>query len=406
MQRSCRSNSFLLLLLPVAVLLCNPLACAALPWGQGPLDQKMQATAQRSLRFWHHKRVTVDDIQTNLRDNPRLVLAAIIDNRLYLDAASPGSTVEPHKLMWTYAQLAEALSWLAQRGASVPNSVFTFSVGHTPKHHWSAAPSFSLCNAEGFVEVPMPNMYFQTPSNWSYFHRSLLSLAAATPFTERKAVAFYRGMCRGYPGSVPRVELGAMKHPLLDVGFFQLCKRQHWAKAPTEYRLMSQRLKRMPPMKFSNFTQYQYQIHMPGATNATYSRTLQFTLGMGSVVLKWDNPYYEFYYEWLEEGKHYLTVNATNIVDTVQSLNHDPEGTAEMAAATTAWFREHLHPDFLQQYWFHLLSEYASMQDFEPSLDLLQAPCACSYAYADWNGTQCPKICQLPLYRYRVGIEV
>jgi hypothetical protein len=169
---------------------------------------------------------------------------------------------------------------------------------------------------------------------------------------------------------------------------------------------MSQHLKRMPPMKFSNFTQYRYQIHMPGATNATYSRTLQFTLGLGSVVLKWDNPFYEFYYEWLEEGKHYVTVNATNIVHTIEALNDDPEGTAEMAAATKSWFREHLHPDVLQQYWFHLLSEYASMQDFEPSLDLLQAPCACSYTYADWSSSECPKICKLPLYKYRVGMEV
>src|SRR3546814_4322487 len=133
--------------------------------------------------------------------------------------------------MWTYAQLAEVLAWLGERGVKVPDSLFTMSVGHTPMHRSSAAPSFTLCSAQGFTEVPMPNMYFLTPSNWSSIHHSLLKIAANSSFATRRPVAFYRGLCRGYPGSLPRVEVASINHSLLDVGLFSRCRRQEIGRA-------------------------------------------------------------------------------------------------------------------------------------------------------------------------------
>jgi hypothetical protein len=376
------------------------------PWGDGEMQRKQSETAKQALRFWHDKAITAEDVLSNAAHNGDLVLAAIVDQRLYVDASSRGITLYNDKLAGWYDQLVHVLRWWEQHNIRIPNCLFTIHFRSSPihtAHPLPRAPSFALATSPDYREVPVPNPYFLTPDRWARIHTRLLALARTQPFERRRSTGFYRGGCLGYPGSVPRVELAAIRNPLLDVGFYRPCNRTSWNKAPPRLAAEARRIRKAKFVSFPGFVQHKYQIHMPGGLNASYSRTLQFTLGLGGVILKWDNPYEEFYYGWLEEGKHYVVVNATTIVPTIVRLNADPALGKRMADDTMRWFETHLHGGVLQQYWWHVLSQYSSMQEFEPSLKMLETPCACGHAYEEWNGTSCASFCSWPLYKFQLG---
>src|SRR3546814_17052281 len=96
------------------------------------------------------------------------------------------------------------------------------------------------------------------------------------------------------------------------------------------------KLRRVPLKKHG---EYKYLVHMPGAIRGSYSRHLQFALGMGAVVLKWDSPFFDFYYDWLEAGRHFVPVNATNIVRKIEALNEHQFLAERLALVTHAWLQ-------------------------------------------------------------------
>src|SRR3546814_11954914 len=104
----------------------------------------------------------------------------------------------------------------------------------------------------------------------------------------RKPFSYFRGSCYGYPGSSSRVELAGMKHPLLDVGLTSACFVGSWKRAPMDWQMRLQSTRKPRRAPFKRHGEYKYLVHMPGAAHGSYSRHLQFALGMGAVVLKWE----------------------------------------------------------------------------------------------------------------------
>jgi hypothetical protein len=199
------------------------------------------------------------------------------------------------------------------------------------------------------------------------------------------------------------VQLAGISDPALDARLTRRCHNDSWSKAdPTDQALLAE-VRYAKFSTFEKYVKYKYLIHMPGAVGGSYSRNLQFILGLGGVVLMWEHPYFEFYYDWLKEGTHFISVNATTIVSKIAELNANPDRAAAMAMATQAWFRRHLHPDFLQQYWWALLTEYAKMQSFEPTLAHLKQPCTCRYVYKEYRGREC-SVCKDERKRYKLGM--
>jgi hypothetical protein len=103
----------------------------------------------------------------------------------------------------------------------------------------------------------------------------------------------------------------------------------HWppllADRPSD-RLLKRTIAKLPRSRIvsrSEFARYRFLFHMPGSTQGSYSRNMQIALGVGSVVLKWDNPFYEFFYRTLTPWVHYVPVNASNAVAVVARLTGD-----------------------------------------------------------------------------------
>src|SRR5690606_29191866 len=89
-------------------------------WKQDQLFKKMEERVMLSLAPWKDSNVSLEDIRSNARHNPELVLAAIIDQRLYVDATSTGLHASYDKLSGWYDQLVNVLRWWEERGIRIP----------------------------------------------------------------------------------------------------------------------------------------------------------------------------------------------------------------------------------------------------------------------------------------------
>jgi aconitase B len=111
---------------------------------------------------------------------------------------------------------------------------------------------------------------------------------------------------------------------------------------------------------------------MPGAVGLGYSKSLQFVSALGSVVLIWDNPHMEFYHHSLQERIHYIQVNSSTLLPTIQKLRANDSYALTLARNLQEWFRRHLTFDRVMAYAAHMLQWYASRQSFIPQKKMLE----------------------------------
>jgi hypothetical protein len=160
-----------------------------------------------------------------------------------------------------------------------------------------------------------PNPFFGTPADWERIRQSLLGAADAQPFASRKRRAFWRGACETWPGSAGRTLAVALADAdaatglrggkegaggkakkkgakgaagALDFAFTRKCKAETWPAAPSDLRKAVSKLSVKGFSKPEESAKHQFFLHLPGATQGSYSRNLQTVLGLGGVVLQWD----------------------------------------------------------------------------------------------------------------------
>jgi hypothetical protein len=340
----------------------------------------------------------------------RLVLVYVINNRLVLDYDNWGSNRQWAAKLSDFA--AQLSSVLRAPNVSVPDVVFVAQLASVPylrkaprpgdgdggagtaaaaaaaaaAGHPAGPPVFSMAKSDGHWDVLYPNPYFGTWDRWERSAEGMLRLAGGVPWEARASVAFWRGSCVNWPGSRPRVDL-VMKHaasPKLDVAFIRPCPVRQWPQLLPDRssdRLLKSTIGGLPRSRIvsrSEFARYKFLFHMPGSTQGSYSRNMQVALGVGSVVLKWDNPFYEFFYGTLLPWRHYVPVNASTAVPVVEYLASHDEQARAIASATAAWYDRNLRGRNIRDYWVQLLSAYARLQRFTPTPPA--NPCSCDKA--------------------------
>ena len=356
------------------------------PWAGGVNLEEMLAAVARDMEKPSAQR--------------RLVLCAVIDGRLVMDYNSWGSNRRwAAKLSDFSSQLRSVLQ---AEGVDVPDVVFVAQVASLPFLRKAgagvptgASPIFSMAKSDAFADVLFPNPYFGRWDKWERSAGGLLALADALKWEDKQPTAFWRGSCVNWPGSLPRVDL-VLKwdQPRMDVAFTRGCPVDKWPPIFPDRerdRLLKRTVRKLPTSRIvsrADFAKYKFLFHMPGSTHGSYSRNLQIVLGTGSVVLKWDNPFYEFFYSTLEDGVHYVSVNASTAVPTVERLVTHDAAAKRIADSTVEWFREHLRGRHIRDYWAQLLTAYAKLQTFKPALPA--EPCSCD---KDRNGLRRCKVC-------------
>jgi len=177
----------------------------------------------------------------------------------------------------------------------------------------------------------VPNPFFVSPEWWDRYLNESFAASEERPWHNRSAKVLFRGACG--PGADARVALMMLEEDRLDVGFTKAdgfpdvrkCVAALLAKrnATTDLdAFVSKSVKSHVPQ--SNFSSYRVLLHMPGSASGSYSRNLQHLFAHGAIVLIWKHAAVEWYYQYLKPGRHYLSVDETNLHRTLDRLeaNH------------------------------------------------------------------------------------
>ena len=92
----------------------------------------------------------------------------------------------------------------------------------------------------------------------------------------------------------------------------------------------------------ANYSRYKYLLHMPGSATGSYSRNLQYLWTHGAVVLVWNHSATEWYYRHLEDGTHYVSVDARSLGPRLREIDGDPALQAALRRGARDFFERHL----------------------------------------------------------------
>lgn len=241
---------------------------------------------------------------------------------------------------------------------SAPNVMFLIQFGSTPKDRSSsepAAPLFSMSKSANHIDILYPNPYF---GQYLQKRRGLLN-AAKLPWGKRIALGFWRGACRG---SRSRAELVRQRQSgVLDAAVTSKCRVEEW---PLSDREWVRHLAKTNKYTLSTMAKYKFLIVMPGSTAGSYSKAMQYLSTLGSVILFWENDFYEFYYKELEHGTHLLKVNRSNLIPTIRYLQANDEYARDIAINLHHWIKRRLDEKHIRSYYEKLLWEYRKLQKF------------------------------------------
>jgi len=189
-------------------------------------------------------------------------------------------------------------------------------------------------------------------------HVDLLLSRPAEPCVSRWSVTSSFGYRRWYEElSAP----GSALEGVLDVGLtgapdFSLKKRNGRPFAE--------------PVSIPDHAKHKYLLHLDGSAHSTRLVKL---LTLGSVVLKQDSPYMEYFYRNLRPYEHFVPVSRDrcshkNLTATVAWLRQNDAEAHKIARNSLALQRRLLSIDASVCYWQRLLAVYGALQAFEPSL--------------------------------------
>lgn len=292
------------------------------------------------------------------------------------------------------------------------NMVYT-AAGPTKPRPW---PTFAIGKREPHRPgLLMPNPFFGAPSWWARHNLMTIAASAKRRWATRAPRVLYRGACG--PGARARLELmnvGAASE-LLDVGFtgvdgfpsIQACVDALAKKHGL--RVEAGAARRASHVAQTNYSQYRYLLHLPGAATGSYSRNLQSVVRRptcdgrdgvaapsnihrasrrylwthGSIVLMWNQTATEFYYRHLRNDVHYVVVDATSIADVVAAIEADPARQARLRTGARAFYDAHLAAPRLVDRWRAAIDALALRQDVDGSVEINVA----SMAWKRWRGT-------------------
>jgi hypothetical protein len=135
---------------------------------------------------------------------------------------------------------------------------------------------------------------------------------------------------------------------------------------------------------------FKYVLQLDG-NGAPASRALPFMF-LGSLTLKQESPYQEFFYPSLSPYVHYLPMdaNATDVLSRIRWAKANDAAAKRIADTSKQWACAHLHDAEITCYVVRLLTQYASLLSF-PAASFLQDPAFANltrvHPHNDWTLT-------------------
>ncbi|XP_063229957.1 protein O-glucosyltransferase 2-like [Bacillus rossius redtenbacheri] len=254
-----------------------------------------------------------------------------------------------------FKMFVDAILLSLARKVRLPDMEFFFNLGDWPlvkAEQGHRDPVFAWCGSDDTDDIVVPT-YDLTEATLECMGRVTLDMLSVqgntdVPWRDRAEKAFWRGR-DSRRERLQLIEI-ARKHPHLfnaSLTNFFFFRDQEADYGPKEKHI-----------SFFRFFDYKYVINIDG-TVAAYR--LPYLLAGGSLVLKQESKYYEFFYKSLEPWKHYVPFSQ-DLGDLVQRVSwakqHDARAEA-IAGEGRRFAQEHLLPQHVFCYHAVLLHEWS-----------------------------------------------
>ncbi|PWA50538.1 Lipopolysaccharide-modifying protein [Artemisia annua] len=306
------------------------------------------------LEPWAKSRVSYDSLMEAKKFASLRVV--IISGRLYVEYYYDCVQSRALFTVWGLLQL------LKRYPGSIPDVDIMFDCMDRPivdkkDHTAMPLPIFRYCTTPDHFDIPFPDWSFWgwvevNLGPWQEEFKSIKKGSKVTSWDKKFPYAYWKGN--------PNV-LSPIREKLL------LCNdtnkwgaqimRQNWALE------IAQGFKNS---KLSNQCNHRYKIYAEGYA---WSVSLKYILACGSLPLIINPKYEDFFGRGLFPKENYLPISPKNICPSIKTAvewgnSHPAE--AEAIGKAVQDYMEQLSIDRVYDYMYHLITEYAKLQDFKP----------------------------------------
>lgn len=227
------------------------------------------------------------------------------------------------------------------------------------EHSFQPLPLFRYCTTRKHFDIPFPDWSFWgwpevNIAPWNEEFESIKKGSRQRSWAEKWAVAYWRGN----PDVFSRVRSELLRCNDTKVWGAQIM-RQDWGKAIESG---------FKDSKLSKQCDYRYKIYAEGYA---WSVSLKYILSCGSLPLIITPEYEDFFTRGLVRKKNFLPVPKTGICPAIKSFvdwGNKHSSQAESIGRAAQDFMGNLSMDRVYDYMYHLITEYAKLQDFKPVL--------------------------------------
>ncbi|TKW08029.1 hypothetical protein SEVIR_6G001900v4 [Setaria viridis] len=260
---------------------------------------------------------------------------------------------------WGIAQL------LARYPGRVPDLDLMFNCEDMPEVKRSEAPPplFRYCKDDSTVDIVFPDWSFWgwpevNIRPWAPLLEEMAAETARLPWPQREPYAYWKGN----PG------VSAERRDLLR------CNKSSGDKMEWNARVFAQDWGAAIRDGFrgSNLAKqchYRYKIFVRGRS---WSVSDKYILACDSPELRVDTPFKDFFSRGLVAGQHYWPIDPARKCPAIKLAvdwgNAHPAEARRMAGEGSAFAREDLAMDYVYDYMLHLLTEYASLLRYKPTV--------------------------------------
>ena len=227
----------------------------------------------------------------------------------------------------------------------------------------TSCPVFTICKRkENPWGILWPEMRW-FDHKWKNI-KSARAIASKYPWSEKKAIAFWRGSSTGHHHNLwnwdctPRANLlfFSEQHPdLVDAHFPNLL----WVDWKTKDVFRKQKLGGFKPPKGQQA--YKYLLAVDGNT---FPSSIIWQLGINCAVIKNESEYLEWFYRGLQENVHYVSYHpdCRDLETVICNLRANDNKAQEIAKAGMQFIDEYLSPEGTAYYLYKVIHAYAGIQ--------------------------------------------
>ncbi len=279
----------------------------------------------------------------NTMNTPRIVPGTIPNNTM-------NATVGSSKFLAMAKQLCpEMVERYKTQGSHMSNPYRTFIIHER-------TPIFSSSGMYGCgIDIPFPHHSYH---KWNRTYPALIKKHDSHEWDTKKDKLFWRGNITG--GYI-------VKNTYAHMPRIRLVTKNN-----TDYSLeFTHMFDHNGTLHFQNneimlYDSYKYKYLFDIDSDGRSEEFAQL-LASGSVILKHDPLYYEFFYDWMIPNLHFLPIagDFSNLDNVIKKLRENPEMAKQIADEAFDFYKKSLKPDAIYAYIYNLLTSYWWLHLFE-----------------------------------------